>query len=1159
MKKMSNTGGCRLKFPPMLKLLTVMKLSIILVSFVSLGISFGSTYAQNTQLSIQVENESIKGLFRQIEDQTEFSFMYDNTLLDLEQKVSLSATGVTVDQVLDQILNKSEIRYQIIDRHIVLIPANTTSQDRTITGKVISSEDSEGLPGVNVILQGTSTGTVTDVNGMYSLSIPDQNAILVFSSVGYMQQEISVENQSVIDIAMTQDITALDEIVVVGYGTQKKKDVTGSISSVSGKDIYQPSTASFDQMLQGQVAGVQISQTSGAPGGNVNVLIRGISSITGGNQPLYVIDGYPVGTTGGSSDMSSYGANTYSSSGMASNVQSRVNPLSAINPSDIESIEVLKDASATAIYGSRGANGVIIITTKRGSVGKTKVSLDVSYGVQEVANKIDLMNSQEYAAYVADARDNARVYVGGSADDPNESRAGAHRVRPEFRNPESITTDTDWQDVIFQTAPVQNYQASINGGGNKVNYFISGGYYAQEGIVKGSNYDRFNLRTNIDAQISDKLKIATTIAGSYGFGDFVKTEGHYGQGGVLAQALTASPTIPVYDDEGNYFFDQADVTDGLGWLANPLTLLDEQSDERKLTDFFNNTFVEYTILDGLTLKSSIGINYNTEAIKLWRSSEIPNFTNLNYPSNAGASKSQQINWLNENSVTYKRIFNNKHNLTAVAAYTIQKDSYELLTAGASDFPTDYVTYISAGIVNAGSHVLSEWSIMSLLARVNYSYDGKYLLTGTVRRDGSSRFGSNKRWGTFPSFSVGYVISEEQFMQSAGFINSLKLRASYGLSGNNQIGNYTHIGLLSNSNYVENNSQRPGLVPSNLSNDDLTWEKSKQVNLGLDLSLFDSRFNLTMELYRDTKTDLLLAVQLPAASGFNSSTQNIGDIENRGFELGLKTINIKSNKFEWSTNLTFTQNENEVLKIATEGGRIQNSSYQITEVGSPIASFFMQNAIGVYKTNEEVTGTAIIHPRVQAGDLIFEDVNNDGKIDSNDRKIVGDPWPDFTWGFDNRFTLGNLSLNISLAGSQGGQSFFQAGTMILNSAGVQNQLATANDRWKSESDPGAGVQPRAIRNNYANGFGTSSRFLFDNSFVRIRNINLSYTFPQDLVSKLSMSGMQVFANVINLHTWTDYPGYDPESSTAGNNVVNTGIDFLTYPLARTFTLGLNITF
>lgn len=1026
-----------------------------------------------------------------------------------------------------------------------------------VTGTVTSSEDGTTLPGVTILEKGTNNGALTNIDGRYEITLNDRNATLVFSYVGFVKAELQAGNRSSLDVVLQMDQQQLGEVVVVGYGTQKRKDLSGSISRITSEEFMQASTGTFDQMLQGKVAGVQINQTTGAPGGNVNILVRGVSSISGGNQPLYVIDGFPV-DGGSNSNMRGYGGNSFSSEDMASNTANRINPLNSINPSDIASIEILKDASATAIYGSRGANGVVIITTKRGNYEESQISLDMSYGFQEVANKLDLMNSAQYANFVADGRDNAWVFRGGSASDPNEVRNAASQVRPEFRNPGSITTDTDWQDVIFRTAPVRNVQLSSRGGTDKTSFFISAGYFSQEGVIINSDYERFNLRVNVDAQITDKIRIGTSTSGSYGYGRFANTESHYGQGGVLANAIAASPTIPVYDDEGNYYFNQDDVTDGLGFLANVLAVSEGAQDRRNVMNVYTNNYLEFDINENLMFRTSAGVNYTSSNIRLWRSSAVPQYTSLNYPATAGATKSDNINWLNENTLTYNKVFNNKHFVNAVVGFTAQKNSGDRLSAGASDFPTSYVTYLSAGIVNAGTQSLSEWSLLSVMARVNYSYDSKYLFTATIRRDGSSRFGSNYKWGSFPSFSLGYNISEEGFLSDADFLSNLKIRASYGISGNNQIGNYTHIGLLSTRRYIDQGGLVPGLVPSSLANDDLTWEISKQTNFGIDLGLFQDRVNLTADIYRDLKTDLLLAVQLPAASGFNSSVQNIGDIENKGVELGLNTVNIQKTNFTWSSNLTFTANRNKVLKLATEGGRISNSPFQITEVGHSVSSFYLINKLGIFMNSDEVEGAALFHPRTQAGDIKFEDVNGDGVINQNDRKIVGSPFPDFIWGFTNNFELGAFNLNIAVVGSEGAKTYLESGGILMGSNGVQNGLALQDRRWRSEANPGDGIIPRAIRSNHALGFGTSSHFLFDASYIRIRNVMLGYNMPKALVSRFRLAQMNVYASVANLHTFTDYPGYDPESSSTGDNVVNAGIDFLNYPLPRTYTIGLKIT-
>ncbi len=1031
------------------------------------------------------------------------------------------------------------------------------AQQGRLTGRITDSSTGGPLIGVNVVIEGTTIGTISNNRGEYSLEGVSPENVVVFSFIGYVSQKVTVGNNTVINISFVPDLAALEEVVVVGYGTQKKKDVTGAISRVAGDDIIQPSTLSFDQMLQGRVSGVQISQTTGAPGGNINVLVRGLSSITGGNQPLYVVDGFPIGTGGGGSDFATYGYEMFTASRMSGTVANRVNPLSTINPSDIESIEILKDASATAIYGSRGANGVVIITTKRGTLGKSQINLDVSYGVQEIAHKLDLMNSHEYAQFVADGRDNAWVYLGGNIDDPNEVRGASQRVRPEFRNPESITVDSDWQDVIFRKAPVKNYQISSTYGTENTKFYISGGYYDQEGIILSSNYKRFNVRANIDSKVSNKLNIGTSIMGSYGTGRWPVSEGHYGEAGILTMVASASPTIPVYDADGKPYFDRQDMADGLGWLANPLDVINGYSDKRKVMDILMNNYLEYKILEGLTFRTSIGVKYNGTTIKLFRTSAVPRETTLDFPATGAATKYETFNWLNENTLNYKYLLNGKHSFDAIIGISEQKESNDRLSAGAADFPTEYIPYISAGIVSSGTHSLSEWSMVSLISRLQYSYSDKYLLTATLRRDGSSRFGANNKWGTFPSISFGYNISEEPFMEPIEFINALKIRVSYGLSGNNQIGNYAHIALLSEANYVANNAKVIGLVPSTLSNDDLTWEKSKQTNFGLDISVLNNRISLSTDVYYDKKVDLLLQADLPSASGFSSATLNVGEIENKGFEFNLNTENIRINKFQWNSNITFSANKNKVLKLVTAGERISTGGSTVAMVGYPISSFYVLHTTGVFMDASELVGVPKLSPRNVPGDLRFENHDDsDTVINLDDRYIIGDVWPDYIWGFNNSFRYGNWTLNVSMNASHGGKTLL---TVQVNAAGVQNQIKVG-DRWRSESDPGDGKRPRAIRNNYAYGFGSNSDLnIFDNSYVRIKNVNLMYRLPQNWVSKIKLSGLQIYFDVANLYTFTDYPGFDPESNSSGDNIVATGNDNLTYPLSRTYSVGLKATF
>lgn len=1038
----------------------------------------------------------------------------------------------------------------------LFLAGSAQAQERSITGKVVVSGLGEPLPGVTVQVKGKNLAVSTDAGGGYSIRAQSGD-VLEFKSVGYEQTEVTVGSQSVYNVSMTYSVQALNSVVVVGYGTKRKRDLTGSVVSLSPKELQPGPAASFDQMMQGKVAGAQITQTTGSPGGNVNVVIRGINSITGGNQPLYVIDGYAIGAGGSGSDLSNFNGNSYSSSGMANNTVSKINPLSTINPSDIASIEILKDASATAIYGSRGANGVIIITTKKGRQGKPTVNFEAASGFQQVANRLKMMTAAEFAEFHAEGRDNAWVYAGGNASDANEVRAGGTRVRPEFRNPELLTVNTDWQDQIFRTAPLQNYQLSTAGGSEFVDYMVSLGYYNQQGTIKASDFNKYNLRANIDTKLSSRLSLGISVAGSYSYGDFARAEGHLGTRGLIAAALANSPAMSIYQPDGSY---SSELLDPLGVpVENPYLIIDEFSDKRSAANVFTNNYLKYDILEGLSVRTSIGVNYTSGSTRLWKSSEIGEWGAKTSPATAGAHHSFLLNWLNENTVNYATVFGEDHRLDAVAGFTVQKESLNMLQAGAMDFPTDLIPFLAGGNVNAGTNYISEWSMMSWLGRVNYSFKGKWLLTTTVRADGSSRFGANNRWGTFPSASVGYRISDEKFMQNLSFVDDLKIRVSYGASGNNLIGNYAHVGLLGITSYVGNGQPVLGINPQTLANENLTWERSLQTNLGVDLTLFNNRVTLTLDAYKNIKKDLLLNTLLPAASGFGSVTQNIGELENKGLEVTLDTRNVVNENFQWNTNFNISFNRNKVLALNSSSARILNSAYQATQVGQPISSFFLLEATGVFKNWEEVKTSPLQHPNTQPGDLKFRDVDGNGRITDDDKTFVGTPWPKYTFGFNNQFTYRNLSLGMSLTGSYGQKMYFQGAEIIMNSAGVQNQLALVNDRWRSEENPGNGLIPRAIRNDYARGIGINSRYLFEASFIRVRNVNLVYKLPARLLRNVGSSTLDVFADISNVYTFTDYPGYDPEGSSTGDNITASGIDYFSYPLPRTFTIGLRANF
>ena len=1010
------------------------------------------------------------------------------------------------------------------------------------TGKV-SGTNNQPLSGVTITEKGTANASVSKEDGSFSIRLTSSNPVIILSSVGFTEKEVVVGTRSTINVTLDVESKQLNDVVVVGYGTQRKKDLTGSIASVGSKDIEKIPTSGVDKALQGQVAGLQISTTSGAPGGNTTILVRGISSITGGIEPLFVIDGYPVNSVG------------YS------------NPLSTINPNDIESIDVLKDASSTAIYGSRGSNGVIIITTKRGKSGKPKIEFDSYVGVQDVAHKIDLMNAKQFASFVVDARnagyiDNNR---NGSINDPNSARGASFRVSDRYRNKaflDSIGEGTDWQDVIFRRAMISNYQLSVSGGNEGVKYSLSGGYFNQDGIIIQSNFKRFSFKANVDANLSKKLSVGVSLLPSYSQEFNPPIQGHYGAYGIIVTALGADPTIPVYNPDGTYG-SSISGENGNAPMANPLKIANEYKNRVSQFRLFSNAYSEYAFLPELKLRTTIGTDINYYKSRSFKASTLA--TNApTSPAFANAANNEATNWLSETTISYKKLFASKHQVDAVAGFTAQSDYNNGITVGATNFADDLLTNISGGTVNSGSESINRNNIMSFLARANYVYNGKYLLTATVRRDGSSRFGENKRWGNFPSAAIGWRVSDENFMNNVKLISDFKIRASYGVTGNNAIGNYRALSLLNTSNYVVGDALTPGTVPGSLANTNLGWESQSQFDLGIDLALFNNRISIVADYYDKRNKDMLFNIQTPSVTGFTTATVNLGEVQNKGYEFSLNTRNLVG-AFRWNTNFNITFNKNKVLAMSTANDKVFGSTSDkgvtnVTQVGSPIGVFYGRRAIGLFATDAEAAsygGQAL----AKAGDIKFKDVNGDKKIDDNDREIIGSPHPDYFFGFNNTLSFKGFSLDILTSGMVGQKVY--SGTFTANNSGVQNNAAFIDQaRWRSAENPGNskyGQFGKAIRGGLNNSFQYSSLFIFDASYFRIRQVTLSYFLPPQVAGKLKLQSARFYIGINNLHTFTKYWGYDPEVGNAGDDQRVLGVDYGTYPIARATTLGVNFSF
>ncbi|WAC13065.1 SusC/RagA family TonB-linked outer membrane protein [Dyadobacter pollutisoli] len=1053
------------------------------------------------------------------------------------------------------------------------VPIRQTPADISVKGKV-TDEKNAGLPGVSILVKGSNKGAVTDMEGNFSLSVTDENVVLVFSFIGYVTKEIAVGNQTMINIRLDASVSSLSEVMVVGYGTQRKGDITGSIGSLSAKNIREVQVTNFENAIQGQIAGVQVQEPSGEPGAATTIRVRGLGSVSAGNEPLYVIDGFPVTKN---MDPGIQGDITRRTTAFALPAS---NPLGTINSNDIESLEVLKDASAAAIYGSRGSNGVILITTKKGKKGtRPVVGFDAYFGVQSVAKRVDLMNSAELTAYVKDSKNNAYLQDVPTANinDDNVTRYGkstngSYFIPDDFANPTG--TDTDWQDLIFKSAPVQSYNASVSGGTETMNYYFSGGYFNQKGIIDRSGFERFSFRANLEVNPVKKLKIGFGLSPSFTNTDRSPAGAPYfaDPPGIVYSALVTSPTVSPYLPDGT--INQTDnqshllTEDGRGAnmtaASNPLAIIKYVTDDLKQFRTFGNVFLEYEIIEGLKYKLYTGIDVNSYNRSFYMARAFLNRGATVGDPYAQSNASLNYNWLVENTLSYDKTLGKDHHISAVVGYSAQKDRLDANQVYAQNHPDDLSPSISSGQVTSGGDNRQEWSLVSMLARVNYAFRDKYLLTATIRSDRSSRFGAGNKTGTFPSFSAGWRLSEETFMKGQTIVSDLKLRGSWGKTGNFLIPNYAAIGLLSPYNYTFNNVIVNGIAPSTISNDKLTWEKTTQVDFGIDLGLFRDRLFISADWYKKTTSDLLLNVQVPSSVGFATALQNIGEVENKGVELTINSRNIVG-AFTWSTDFNFSSNQNEVLKLGPTGDPILSSGgagiRHITQIGAPIGSYYGYVVDGIYQTQAEIDAAPddALAPAARPGDMRFKDVNGDGKVDASDRTVIGNYMPDFMYGITNRFSFKGLDLSVFFQGVQGSKILNLTRRHLGNGEAATNSYKDWTERWISPENPGNGTIPRADRLTDLHGGNNrpSSYQVEDGSYFRLRSITLGYTFPKTMLGKVQ--SLRAYVSGTNLFTSTQYIGYNPEVNNQAGLTGVQGEDYGAYPLSRNFTFGLNVTF
>lgn len=968
------------------------------------------------------------------------------------------------------------------------------AQNITVTGTVTSSEDGSTLPGVSVSIKGTQQGTTTNIDGIYSIAVsPD--ATLVFSFIGMETREEAVNNRILINIVMNPSVESLEEVVVIGYGTESRKLLTSSVSDFKPEQIQEIPVDNIDAVLQGKASGVRVVQNSGTPGGGISVRIRGNNSINAGNEPLYVIDGIPMLT------------GDFGQIGFSGQTLNAVNDL---NPSDIETITVLKDASATSIYGARASNGVVLITTKRGKMQKTAIKFSAYGGFQMAEKKLDMLNASEWMVYRNELKENE----------------GAPPIysQEEINNP---SVDTDWLDEVFRTGAVMNYELSAAGGNEKTTFYISGNYSQQNGILIGTDYKRLSGRLNLDHNINKKFKVGASIGLSNSWNN--RVEGDQSLNGPLPNAISLPAIYPVYNPDGTYNED--------GPYANPVAIANEATNLARNFRTLGNVYLRYRIIKGLSFDSKWGIDY----LNLNEHSYDPVTTRQGAKYNGLGIEGHSIatNFTTNNFFTYNKRIKEIHEIEATLGYSYERYVRRSSIIEATDFPNEYFQYItSAANIRSASASEVEDRTNSFFGRFKYFLKNKYLFTASGRYDGSSRFGYNNKYGFFPAFSAGWRISEEPFFSSVGFVDELKLRVSYGYTGNDRIPRFSSPALFGGGG---NYGGYAGIYPVQIPNPDIRWESTAQFDVGFDLEVVDSRIRLVFDYYYAQTKDLLLSRPLSATTGYTGVIDNIGEIENKGVEFGLSTDNIITPDFSWSSTLNISANKNKVLKLY-EGQPIDfigRGNNYIGE-GEPFGIFYGYNSLGVDPST---------------GDIVFEDVNGDGEITSDDRKKIGDPNPDFYGGFNNIFTYKQISLNIFLQFSYGNDIYNGTRVYIESLKGDDNQLTTILDRWQNVGDETD--IPRATMTDPNNNNRASSRYVEDGSYLRIKEVVLSYSFSDKLVKKMHMSSFKIFATAYNLFTFTNYSGMDPEVNYAGNDNLRLGTDFFTYPQARKFIFGITL--
>jgi TonB-linked SusC/RagA family outer membrane protein len=1005
------------------------------------------------------------------------------------------------------------------------------AQQQAASGKVKGS-DGGPVIGASISVVGTSRGASTDGEGNFKINV-SKNETLRISSVGYNTTNVVFTGQKSIEVTLTVDNKTLNEIVVVGYGSQNKKEITGAVQTIAYKDLKDLPVTQIAQKLQGQLAGVQINQTTGKPGTGMNVRIRGQLSVSAGSDPLYVVDGFPI--TGS---------------------------IGAMNPDEIEDISILKDASSTSLYGSRAANGVVLITTKKGKGAGMNVSFNAFTGVQNVPMKgrLDMMDAEEFAQFKKESFEDAK-----------------QPVPAEFQNPSQYKgKNNDWYDALLnKDAPMSSYNLSISSNKERSRTSLVAGVLQQKGVVRNTDYQRYSLRLNSTYDISDKVTVGFNVAPQMVYDNTPRTDGDRGTG-ILFNALHTWPVMPIYEADGKTLtkFNRFPASTGnIFAYANWVRSADELINETTTTNLLSNAFIEVEPIKGLKFKSSMNGEILRTKFFFFNPSNATSAINTPIPTTAVSIRQnvENLSWLNENTLTYSKTLWDDHKFELLGGYTNQYFRQESTQVQADTYADDRLPTIQGAInINRGATVsgVQEWSLTSYLARLNYNYKGKYLFNAAIRSDGSSRFGANNRWGTFPSVGAGWVVSDEAFMADLPAVSFMKIRGSWGIIGNNNLGNYTSYALINNTvNGVFGNTVATGAAVSSLANPNLGWETTTQLDLGLDLNLFNNRVNFAYDYYTKNTTNLLYAVQIAQESGFGNFNDNIGEIKFWGHEFSLNTTNT-TGKVKWTTNANISFNRNVVVSLAPGIDRVYGS-FHITKVGQPFGQFYGVIADGVYKNAADLAASPKVPGRSTVGSIKLKDANGNGVIDyggnADDRVIMGNPFPDFVYGITNNVTYGNWDFNIIGSGSYGNQLLVRHIYSTANLDGVFNMVDGAKYRFRSEENPGLGMYGTTVGGGNVTGIERdwmNSRFVADASYFTIRNVTLGYTFAKP--TKVYKS-VRVYASCQQAYVFTNYwGGPNPETSAQGNGQgdggnLSPGVDLSNYPVPRTFTIGANFNF